>query len=121
MEELIVVRNDVASLSIDVSKTIVEIEREIKFLKEKEELIKQTVLEEMERKGIIKVETDDLLINYIAPSDRETLNSKKLKAEKPDTYDEYVKITPVKSIIRIKVKEKTEEKEKLEKIKEILN
>ena len=105
MEELIVVQDEIALLNREVNNTIVEIEREIKFLKEKEELIKQTVLEEMERKGIIKVETDDLLINYIAPSDRETLDSKRLRAEKQDIYDEYIKITPVKSSIRIKTKQ----------------
>ena len=105
MEELIVVQDEIALLNREVNNTIVEIEREIKFLKEKEELIKQTVLEEMERKGIIKVETDDLLINYIAPSDRETLDSKRLRAEKQDVYDEYIKITPAKSSIRIKTKQ----------------
>ena len=58
----------------------------------------------MEEKGIIKIETDDLIINYIAPTDRETLDSKSLRQDHPQLYDAYIKMTPVKSSIRIKVK-----------------
>lgn len=104
MEELIVVQNDVALLNIDASKTIVEIENQIKYLKEKEELIKQVVLEEMERKNILKLEDNSLMINYIAPSNREAFDSRKFKQEHQDLYDEYIKISPVKSSIRIKIK-----------------
>lgn len=104
MEELIVVQNDVALLNIDASKTIIEIENQIKYLKEKEELIKQVVLEEMERKNILKLEDNSLIINYIAPSNRETFDSRKFKQEHQDLYDEYIKISPVKSSIRIKIK-----------------
>jgi len=104
MEELIVVQNDVALLNIDASKTIIEIENQIKYLKEKEELIKQVVLEEMERKNILKLEDNSLMINYIAPSNRETFDSRNFKKEHQDLYDEYVKMTPVKSSIRIKIK-----------------
>jgi len=104
MEELIVVQNDVALLNIDASKTILEIENQIKYLKEKEELIKQVVLEEMERKNILKLEDNSLMINYIAPSNRETFDSRKFKQEHQDLYDEYIKISPVKSSIRIKIK-----------------
>ena len=84
MEELIVVQNDVALLNIDASKTILEIENQIKYLKEKEELIKQVVLEEMERKNILKLEDNSLIINYIAPSNRETFDSRKFKQEHQD-------------------------------------
>lgn len=104
MEELIVVQNDIALLNIDASKTIIEIENQIKYLKEKEELIKQVVLEEMERKNIFKLEDDSLMINYIAPSNREIFDSKKFKKEHQDLYDEYIKISPVKSSVRIKIK-----------------
>lgn len=104
MEELIVVQNDVALLNIDASKTILEIENQIKYLKEKEELIKQVVLEEMERKNILKLEDNSLMINYIAPSNRETFDSRKFKKEHQDLYDEYIKISPVKSSLRIKIK-----------------
>ena len=47
---------------------------------------------------------DDLVINYVAPTDRIAFDSARFKKENPDMYDEYLKISPVKSSIRIKVK-----------------
>ena len=58
----------------------------------------------MENKNILKLETDDLTITYIAPAERETFDSKRFREENSDLYDEYVKFSPVKSSIRVKVK-----------------
>lgn len=102
--ELIKVENENAILNLDVSRQIAEFERKIKEIKEQEDSLKAMILEEMENKNILGIETDELKISYVAPTDRETLDSKRLKSEKQDIYDEYVKMTPVKSSIRIKVK-----------------
>lgn len=102
--ELIKIENDKALLNNETSKKIAEFERQMKFIKEKEDELKTSILKEMEDKNIIKVDTDDLIISYIASSDRESFDSKKFKEEHHDLYDEYVKMTPVKSSIRIKVK-----------------
>ena len=102
--ELIKIENEIAVLDGETSLKIAEFERAIKELKDKEDELKQSILNEMESKNIIKLETDDLMINYIAPSERETLDSKRLREEQPDLYDEYVKFSPVKSSIRLKVK-----------------
>lgn len=102
--ELIKLENDVALLDADIQQTIINMELAIKDLKEREEELKRTILNEMEEKHIIKVESDNLLINYIASTDRETFNTKVFREEQPDLYDEYVKLTPVKPSIRIKVK-----------------
>lgn len=88
----------------EISARIAEFEKQVKLIKEKEDELKQAILSEMEAHGIIKLATPELLISYVAPTDRETLDSKTLKTELPDIYDAYVKITPVKSSIRIKVK-----------------
>ena len=102
--ELIKLENDVALLDADVQQTIINMELAIKDLKEREEELKRTILNEMEEKHIIKVESDNLLINYIASTDRETFNTKVFREEQPEMYDDYVKLTPVKPSIRIKVK-----------------
>lgn len=102
--ELIKVENGLSILDEEASKKIAEFERQIKEIKAKEDEIKQAILEEMEAKNIIKIDTEDLMISYVAPSDRETFDSKAFKEEHQDLYDEYVKMTPVKSSIRIKVK-----------------
>ena len=101
---LIKIENETALLNADVSKKIADFERQLKAIKEQEDILKQEILGEMEAKGIIKVENDDLMISYIASTDRETFDSKAFKELHHDLYDEFVKMTPVKSSIRIKVK-----------------
>lgn len=91
-------------LDVNVSQQIAGFEKAIKEIKAKEDELKQAILEEMESKSIIKIDSDDLTISYVAPTDRETFDSKSFKAEHQDLYDEFVKMTPVKSSIRIKVK-----------------
>lgn len=102
--ELIKVENEIAMLDSEVSSKIAEFEKQLKAIKEQEDILKQSILNEMESKGLIKVETDSLVITYIESSDRETFDSKSFKADHQDLYDEYVKMTPVKSSIRLKVK-----------------
>lgn len=106
MNEIIKMENGIAVLDAETSDKIAEFERQIKALKEAAETLKEAIKAEMEAKGIIKIadEVNGLSITYIEPSDRETLDSKKLRAEEPDIYDRYVKMTPVKPSIRIKLK-----------------
>jgi hypothetical protein len=105
MKELIRIENGISILDMDVSNKIAEFERQIKLIKEAEDTLKELVKAEMEARGILKLqdETNGMTITYIAPTERETFDSKKFKAENPAMYDEYVKFTPVKSSIRIKI------------------
>lgn len=101
MNEIILQNNNI---NADAENKIISIEKEISRLKAVQDELKKSLLAEMEAKGLIKVETDNLVISYIAPSDRETFDSKQFRDDNPDLYDEYVKISPVKSSIRLKVK-----------------
>ena len=107
MSKLIRMENGLAILDAGVSNTIVEFERQLKAIKEQEEELKKAILTEMENNGIVKFEdeTNGLSITYVAETSRETFDSKKFRADNPDMYDEYIRFTPVKSSIRIKVKE----------------
>lgn len=102
--ELIKIENNLPVLDNDTAYQIAEFERQIKLLEDQEKKLKQAILEEMEAKGFIKVETDAIAITYIAATDREKFDSKKFREEHADIYDEYVSIVPVKPSIRIKVK-----------------
>lgn len=104
MSELIKVDNGTVLLNKDVAEQIAAMELQIKYYKAQQDELKAAILAEMEAKNIIKVDNDILTISYIASTDRETLDSKKLRADLPDIYDEYVKIQPVKASVRIKVK-----------------
>ena len=100
---LIKIENGISVLDIAVSNQIAEFERAMKAIKEQEEALKEAIKAEMEAKGILKIETDEMTISYIAPATRETFDNRKFKADNPDLYDEYVKLSPVKSSIRIKL------------------
>lgn len=107
MNELIKIENGISVLDGGTSDMIANFERQIKALKEKEDALKEAIKSEMEAKGIIKI-TDDfngLSITLVEATERETFDSKQLRADDPDLCDQYVKMTPVKSSIRIKVKE----------------
>lgn len=101
---LIKIENGSAVLDPKTVSKIVEFERMIKDLKEAEEELKNGIMEEMERKNIIKLETDELVINYIAPTDRETFDSKSFRKDHADLYDEYIRMTRVKPSVRIKLR-----------------
>lgn len=91
-------------ISEEASKTIADLERMASEIKKKQDEMKKAILEEMEAKNVVKLDNDIVTISYIAATDRETFDSKKFKADNPDLYDEYVKISPVKPSVRIKVK-----------------
>ena len=105
MTELIKIENGISILDMETSNKIAEFERQIKIIKEAEDALVELIKAEMEAKGILKVkdETNGMAITYIAPTHRETFDSKKFRAENPDMYDEYVKLSPVKASIRIKL------------------
>lgn len=104
MNELIIVNNGVATLDKSTDEKIAELERMIKEFTEVEKELRTKILEEMEKKNIRKVETDALSIIYKATYDKESFDSKKFRADHEDLYDEYVKISPVKASVQIKVK-----------------
>lgn len=107
MKELIKIESGISILNAEVSNMIAEFERQMKFIKDQEDQLKEAIKAEMEARCIFKVEdeTNGMTISYIAPTTRETFDSKKFKKELPEIYDEYVNFTPVKSSIRIKLKE----------------
>lgn len=104
MKSMVKLENGEYGLVSDAINTIVEIEKQIKDLKALQDGYKENLLKEMEENNVLKVDTEELSISYVAPSTRETLDSKKLKEDLPDIYDLYVKFTDVKSSLRIKVK-----------------
>ena len=105
MADLIKFENGTSLLDINVSNQIAEFERAMKVIKEQEEALKEAIKAEMEAKGILKVEdeTNGMTITYVASTTRENFDKNKFQDDFPDLYDEYVKIIPVKSSIRIKL------------------
>lgn len=68
--------------------------------------IQSKMLETMREQGIKSIDNQYFKATYIAPSERKTVDSNKLK--KDGLYDAYTKTTRVKESVRISWKELTE-------------
>ena len=105
MNSLINVENGIALLNPEIASKIADFERKMKEIKESQETLREQILAEMESKGIKKIETDEMTITYKASYDKETFQSKEFRADNPDLYDRYVKMSPCKASVTIKLKE----------------
>lgn len=103
-KELIVYRDNVSYLSEGAEFDLCTLEKEIKRLSDLRDNLKNNLLEEMEKREIIRLESDTVTVTRLLPTTRETFDSKKFREDNPELYDEYVKFTPVKSSLRVKVK-----------------
>ena len=101
MNELITTEGTLAKQTAQMIQTLVA---QVQYHTNNLNALKARLLAEMEQHNITKIDTEDLLINYIAPTTRETLDYKKLKDECPEIADAYTKIQQVGASIRIKVK-----------------
>lgn len=66
--------------------------------------MREAIKTAMEENGVTKFDGDLITITYVAPSVRNTFDSKKFKEERPKTYEKFLKTTKIKSSIRLKVK-----------------
>lgn len=104
MDKLIRVENGNIVLMPSASAMLAEFERQAKEIEAKQKELKKRILDEMEANGILSIDTDELTITYVAPTSRETFDSKAFRKDNPDLYDEYVKISTVSASVRMKLK-----------------
>lgn len=71
-------------------------------MKEKIDSIKGQIKAEMERRNINQIKIGNRVISYVAPTTRESVDSKKLKEEYPEIWDKCKKVSKVNASIRIK-------------------
>ncbi|MCK4258780.1 MAG: hypothetical protein KAX49_07365 [Halanaerobiales bacterium] len=105
--ELIEKQNDLdmALKSDKLFIRILELKEVANNINKKKSDMKDKLKESMEKADVKKFENDILTITYVAPTTRKGVDTNKLKTEYEDVYLECIKETPVKSSIRIKVKE----------------
>ena len=92
----------------DITKYIEGLESQIKEAKSKKEELQQEFLLQMEKTGTKSIVTDFCKITYIAESIRESVDSKLLKSELPEVYEQYKKQTTIKPSVRITITNKDE-------------
>ena len=83
---------------------LVDMKTAIEDAKAEYDKLMKKLKEAMITTGFKKLETDFATITYKEPTERETFDSKAFRADHPDEYDEYVKLSPVSDSIVIKLK-----------------
>lgn len=99
-------------LTVADSEKIVAVQSELKALDDrKKELekqeaeLKEFLIQKMEETGVKQVDNELFKITYVAPSQRETLDSARIKKELPEVAATYTKTSVVKASVRITLKD----------------
>ena len=87
-----------------LEKGIAEMETRRKEMEADSALLKESLLEVMEKNGIKSFETDNIKLTVKAASERKTFDSTRFKADSPEVYEKYLKTSSVKSSLTIKLK-----------------
>ena len=123
MEELLKLysNNELQILEVEkqISLAVADLQNKQQELTSKNEELKEQIKKAMEDKDIKKFENDYIVITYVAPTTRNTVDSTKLKEQFADAYNQCLKTSDVKSSVRIKVKEYVEEVKETKEVKEI--
>jgi predicted phage-related endonuclease len=101
--ELVKVENGEIVVAQEIVNQIVNFKKEMLKMELLEKQLKEEIKEAMEKNNVTSLEFGELKIKYRSASTRTSIDSKRLKEELPDIYDEYSKISNVSSSISISV------------------
>lgn len=102
MDEIRVVEGCLAPALADQIK---ELEIKVKELTELEKKIKAELKDAMAENDVAKISCENgLVITFIPETTQERIDSKTLKAELPDIYNAYCKISPKSAYVKVEVK-----------------
>lgn len=99
MNEVVKIENDKIVVNQDLVEQIVKFEKFKEEMDLKEKEFKQALKDKMEELGIEKFCINGLSAVVRKATTRTSIDSKKLKEELPDIYEEYSKTTDVSSSI----------------------
>lgn len=104
MEELVIYENGAIVVAQEICKKIAEFERQALNIELAKKDLKEKLKNCMEEHGISSFENEYIKVLYKRPSERVTVDSKKLKEELPDIYEAYTKTSKVAGSITLEVK-----------------
>lgn len=85
-------------------KILTDIMQQKKRIEETEKTIREKLLIVMEEHGIKSFENEVIKLTYIAPTERKSIDSTRLKKEHPEIAEAYQKVSQVKSCVKIEIK-----------------
>lgn len=92
------------SLPTEIISEYIALENRMKADKARMDEIKTALLTAMEENNVVKIDTNEIKVSYIAPTDRETFDSKQFKLDYPDLADSYTKLTRTSASLRVTIK-----------------
>jgi hypothetical protein len=97
-------QQQIAKLNKEIEKAVgAQVAKKAELEAQNSEM-RQAILEAMEANGVTKFDGDLISITYVAPTERNTFDSKRFMEERPKTAEKYMRKTQVKASIRLKVK-----------------
>ena len=103
-EYLSIGQNELAMVAKQIEKLELQLAN-FKEIEKQHKEMKKKLYDLMDEYDIKKWETDNIIITRVLPSTRESIDSKKLKAEKPEIFESFKKVSNVAGSVRIKLKE----------------
>lgn len=96
--------NGELAVAKEACEVIATFERQMKSIRDQYDEYKRALLEAMEEYEVKKIDTEDFTVTYIAPTERISLDSKKVEKEHPEVYRECMRVSDVRSSVRVKLK-----------------
>ena len=96
--------NEALAKLADFEGFIALAEAELESKKKDIETIKEYLLEQMTANNVKKYESENIIITYVAPTEKKSVDSTRLKSEQPEIYEQYLKTSQIKEQIKIKIK-----------------
>ena len=88
----------------DTLREIRKFEIELTKLNEQKTILKEKLLKAMKEFNIKSFQNDYIKLTYIAPTTRESIDTKSLKANEPEIAKKYLKVSEVKASVKVEVK-----------------
>lgn len=109
--QTLVVDTELEKRYLQAEKMFLDIEAQAKAAQNTRDTLRAEMLSLMEKQHILSWESRDgqLKVTYVAPQDRITVDSKKLKTEYPQVYSECQKLSKIKAQIRVTIRGGEEE------------
>lgn len=105
MNEIVKVENGEITIAEELINKIIEFNKTKKEMEYQEKILKEGLMEAMNQIGLKKFIINGLSATIKDGTTRTTIDSKRLKEECPDIYEEYSKTSEVKSSIILAVSE----------------
>lgn len=99
------VKDDQLTQLYNIEAIIKEYDDQKKKAEAQAQELRAAIMASMEQNGVKKFENDQIILTYVEPTTRTSIDSAKLKKDMPEVAEKYTKTSNVKASLRITLKE----------------